>query len=1080
MNKKVYILMLLIFLTTFIFANAQSIEPDFHSLFDGHGSVMLLIDTDTEEVVYANEAAIEFYGYPKDEILDLKINDINILTPEEIDKEIQEAESENRNHFIFKHKLSSGEIRTVEVHSYPYNFEGNSLLFSIINDITPRVELANTNKQITYFLLFSALAVILIFSFLIYNMKKKNSLLRQKNAELENFYKLRKNFINADDRLIYLKDQNLKYIFVNTAVEKFYDMTQEEIISKTDFDITQKEFAKLKQDTDLEVLDKLKRIEDEVLWDGRLYKTNKFPIDLLNGSIGVGAYIEDITEEKKVEEEREQVLLRNSILVDVFRHNYRTEQEQLDYVLHRSLELTKSEYGYIYFYDSKNEEFTLNSWSKGVMDACEVKEKKTKYKLEETGLWGEAVRQRRAIIENDFDVENELKKGYPEGHVKLKKFLTVPIIIEGEIEVVVGLANKKNDYDENDIYQITVLMTGVWNALERREKSKELEQASVEIKENKEHLQLLLNSTAEGIYGIDTKGECTFINDSALKMLGYKYNEVVGKNMHDLIHYRDKAGSSITVSECKIVSALKKGKGTHVEDEVFWKKDGSYFSTEYYSYPQEKDGQIVGAVVTFIDNTERKRMQDQIYSEKEQFRTTLLSVGDGVIATDSRGRVKMLNPIAEELTGWKLEEAIGKPFENVFNIINEYTREKCENPVERVLQDLEIIELANHTVLISKDGEEIPIEDSAAPIKNREGKVTGVVVVFRDFSEKKEKIDRIEYLSLHDHLTGLYNRRYMEDSIDRLDTLRNLPFTIMVLDVNGLKLTNDAFGHAMGDKLLVSVANMMKNICRKDDILGRMGGDEFMILLPKTNRSEADVIKKMILAASSDIKLGSVIISLAVGYATKERNEKDIKKVVTEADNNMYKDKLKYGKIMRSKTIETVLKNINNKYDKEQIHTERVSQYCETIAKEMDFQEKEIEMIKTAGILHDIGKIMVPPEILNKPSKLTNDEFELIKGHPETSYQILKSVDEYAVFAVDVLYHHERIDGKGYPEGLKGDEIPINARIIAVADAYEAMTAERPYQPSMTKEEAIVELKRNAGTQFDFKVVDIFVNKVLN
>src|SRR6056297_940952 len=100
---------------------------------------------------------------------------------------------------------------------------------------------------------------------------------------------------------------------------------------------------------------------------------------------------------------------------------------------------------------------------------------------------------------------------------------------------------------------------------------------------------------------------------------------------------------------------------------------------------------------------------------------------------------------------------------------------------------------------------------------------------------KKEKIDRIEYLSLHDHLTGLYNRRYMEDSIDRLDTLRNLPFTIMVLDVNGLKLTNDAFGHAMGDKLLVSVANMMKNICRKDDILGRMGGDEFMILLPKTN-----------------------------------------------------------------------------------------------------------------------------------------------------------------------------------------------------------------------------------------------------
>jgi diguanylate cyclase (GGDEF)-like protein/PAS domain S-box-containing protein len=455
------------------------------------------------------------------------------------------------------------------------------------------------------------------------------------------------------------------------------------------------------------------------------------------------------------------------------------------------------------------------------------------------------------------------------------------------------------------------------------------------------------------------------------------------------------------------------------------------------------------------------------------------SVGDGVIATDNRGRVRMLNPVAEELTGWKLDEAMGKPFEQVFNIINEYTREQCENPVERVLEDSEIIELANHTILISKNGAEIPIEDSAAPIKSRDGIVTGVVVVFRDFSDKKEKIDRIEYLSLHDHLTGLYNRRYMEDSIERLDTKRNLPFTIMVLDVNGLKLTNDAFGHKMGDKLLMSVADMLKTVCRKDDIVGRMGGDEFMILLPKTSSNQAEKIKDRILKAASNIKLGSVIISLAVGYATKINEEKDIKVIVTTADNNMYKDKLKYGKIMRSKTIETVLKNINNKYDREQIHTERVSQYCEAIANEMDFGEKEVEDIKTAGILHDIGKIMVPPEILNKPSKLTEEEFEVVKRHPETSYQILKSVDDYAVFATDVLSHHERVDGKGYPEGLRGDEIPLNARIIAVADAYEAMTADRPYQSAMTKEEAIEELRKNAGTQFDKEVVSVFIEKVL-
>ncbi|SHF12011.1 HD domain-containing phosphohydrolase [Alkalibacter saccharofermentans] len=466
----------------------------------------------------------------------------------------------------------------------------------------------------------------------------------------------------------------------------------------------------------------------------------------------------------------------------------------------------------------------------------------------------------------------------------------------------------------------------------------------------------------------------------------------------------------------------------------------------------------------------------ELFNEKERFRTTLLSVGDGVIATDKKGLVTVMNPIAENLTGWSLSEAKGKHFIDVFKIINEQTREICEDPVQKVLDTGGIVELANHTVLIAKNGRETPIEDSVGPIKAQSGKITGVVIVFRDFSDKKEKLKEIEYLSFHDHLTGLYNRRYMEDTIARLDQDRNLPLAIMVIDVNGLKLTNDAFGHKMGDELLVRVSNILKEKCRSVDIVGRMGGDEFCVLLPKTSLEEAEQVKKRILNRASNTKIDSIVVSLAVGFAVKENKGQDIKDVMTIADNNMYKDKLKYGKAMRNRTIETVLKNINHKYDQEQIHTERVSQYCEEIARAMGFEENKIQEIKTAGILHDIGKIMVPSEILNKPSKLTDEEFEIIKRHPETSYQILKSVDEYSVFAEDVLYHHERPDGKGYPEGLIGDEIPINSRIIAVADAYEAMTAKRPYQNPKSKDEALEELVRCSGTQFDLKIVDIFVN----
>ena len=601
-----------------------------------------------------------------------------------------------------------------------------------------------------------------------------------------------------------------------------------------------------------------------------------------------------------------------------------------------------------------------------------------------------------------------------------------------------------------------------------------------ELRESKDSLQLILDSAAEGIYGIDKNGNCTFVNKSALSLLGYSYpEELLGKNMHDMIHHSRKDGMPMNSETCKVLVGMKQGKGVRVDDEVFWRRDNSSFNVEYFSYPQIEGGEIIGGVVTFNDITEKLKLQRQIYKDKEQFRTTLLSVGDGVISTDNKGRVEVMNPIAEMLTGWTQDEARGKPFDRIFHIVNERTEELCENPVERVLESMEIIELANHTILVSKDGRRVPIEDSAAPIRSEDGSITGVVIVFRDFTEKREKLKEIEYLSFHDHLTGLYNRRYMEDSIRRLDSSRNLPFTILAIDLNGLKLTNDAFGHRMGDELLRSVASMLKRVCREDDIIGRMGGDEFMVLLPGTDQSVAESIKIRIEEASRQVKLDSVVVSLAVGHATKTNKEEDINTIMTLADNNMYKDKLKYGRLMRSQTIEVVLKNINLKYDNEQIHTERVSQYCVAMAREMGFSDSEIENIKTAAVLHDIGKIMVPPEILNKPGRLTPEEYEIIKKHPETGYQILKSVDEYASLANYVLYHHERMDGSGYPEGLRGEDIPHISRIIAVADAYEAMTAKRPYQTPRTREEAVKELLRCSGSQFDAEIVDIFIGRVL-
>ncbi|NLT15041.1 MAG: PAS domain S-box protein [Clostridiales bacterium] len=493
----------------------------------------------------------------------------------------------------------------------------------------------------------------------------------------------------------------------------------------------------------------------------------------------------------------------------------------------------------------------------------------------------------------------------------------------------------------------------------------------------------------------------------------------------------------------------------------------------------ENSGEIGGIILYSEVITEQKQLKQQLFNEKEQFKTILLSVGDGVISADNQGSITVMNPIAEKLTGWMSADALGMPLYDVLRVIREDTGKPDERYLERVIAAGSIIDLSNGLLLLSRDGRETPVEIGAAPIKDSKGNIVGVVIVIRDYTEKRFKQKEIEYLSYNDPLTGLYNRRYMEDSIKRLNTARNIPLTLMVIDVNGLKLTNDAFGHEAGDRLLAKVAGIFRKVCRTDDIIGRMGGDEFCILLPNTNEQQADSIKERIQSAASNLKLDPIILSLAVGYATKTSPEQDIKAIMTAADNLMYKDKIKYGKVMKSQAIDTVLHHINANYEQEHIHTEKVSQYCEAIAEAMGLSKKEITDIKNAAALHDIGKIMVPPQILSKPDKLTQEEYAIIKRHPEIGYQMLKSVDEHVMLAEYVLHHHECWDGTGYPEGLAGENIPLYSRMIAVADAYEAMTAVRPYQKTRTKEEAVAELIRCAGSQFDPEIVTIFIEMVL-
>ncbi len=361
-------------------------------------------------------------------------------------------------------------------------------------------------------------------------------------------------------------------------------------------------------------------------------------------------------------------------------------------------------------------------------------------------------------------------------------------------------------------------------------------------------------------------------------------------------------------------------------------------------------------------------------------------------------------------------------------------------------------------------------------VKCRENEI---IAISRDVTAERKNQKKIEFLSYNDQLTGLYNRRFFEEELNRLNKKENLPFTIVMADVNGLKLINDSFGHAIGDELLRKVAAVMLSGCGDKRIISRIGGDEFVILLPKTNALEADEILKNILVLASKEQVASINISVSFGFATKYYEEEDIFEIFKKAEDFMYKKKLFESPSMRGKTIGVIINTLHEKNKREEEHSNRVSEYCNCLGKAMNLPDGEIQELKTVGLLHDIGKIAIDENILNKSGKLTHEEWEELKRHPEIGYRILSSVNNMSEIAEYVLAHHERWDGKGYPKGLKEEEIPLKSRMISIADAFDAMISERPYKNSLSKETAIKELINNAGIQFDPELVKIFVEKVV-
>ncbi|MGG7176291.1 HD domain-containing phosphohydrolase [Clostridium paraputrificum] len=365
-------------------------------------------------------------------------------------------------------------------------------------------------------------------------------------------------------------------------------------------------------------------------------------------------------------------------------------------------------------------------------------------------------------------------------------------------------------------------------------------------------------------------------------------------------------------------------------------------------------------------------------------------------------------------------------------------------------------------------------ETIKTPILNRNNEVWGLVGVARDITTRKEKERRLKYLSYTDVLTGLYNRASFDEKIDQLVKNKNFPIGIIMGDINGLKLVNDTFGHIAGDDLIKRTANTIKNACKNNELIFRWGGDEFIILIPKCSDDNCEELMNNIDLALTNSIDERVPLSMSMGSSFIKNDESSIDIALREAEDKLYRKKIVAGKSIRSSILSTLQESLQCKNVETAEHTERILDYCIKIAECLNLKQDTINELILVARLHDIGKIAIPENILLKPSKLTDDEYEIMKTHSEKGYRLAMTIPEISHVARGILTHHERWDGKGYPLGISGEEIPLIARIVSVVDSYDAMTSNRVYNIVKTKSEAIEELQRCSGYQFDPNIVEIF------
>lgn len=600
-------------------------------------------------------------------------------------------------------------------------------------------------------------------------------------------------------------------------------------------------------------------------------------------------------------------------------------------------------------------------------------------------------------------------------------------------------------------------------------KNRELKKIKEELELFKERYEQVSDQSGTFMWEVDRNGIHTYVDPTVEKVLGYKPSEMIGKRtFYDDLLPEDK-------EELKAFGFKVLGKGDKIKNLEIRQlhKNGHTVYTLTSGLPiYDKKGQVIGYRATDTDITGRKEIELSLKESEEKYKLLFENAVEG-IAVLQQGKIKISNPMLRTILNASERELREK---NILELIHREDREMVANlhrerikgNKDQIIEEFRALRMDGAVRWIESKGIRIMWNGAPASLN-----------FLTDITERKETEKNILHLSYHDQLTGIYNRRFFEEELNRLDNPRNFPLSIVIVDVNGLKLFNDGFGHKAGDELIVTVAQLLDEESRGNDVAARIGGDEFVVLMPDTDEKQVKVFEKRFQKVLANKRVAGIPISISLGYATKIDESMAIQDIFKRAEEGMYRSKMDSSPKYKRKTLDRIMKEVFNRVHWEESHAENTRELARIFGEVLGYNQKDVEDLEQAGYYHDIGKIGVGRQILMKNTLLEPEELRVVERHPEVGYQLLNTTNETFSIAEIVLHHDEKWDGSGYPQGIKGKKIPEKARIISIVEVYENLTHDRPYQRTLSRNEAVEVLVSEKEKSFDPELVTILIEEVL-